>query len=176
MRRYETIFIAQSDLPDDTIDELVERFRQIITDLKGIVVKIEKWGKRKLSYPIKKQQKGYYVLVDFAGEKDVVTELERNMKFDDKVLKYMSVKKAEKVDPEEIEKEIAAAAKDEKAEEITTTETATVPDTETATTPDTETVATPDTEIAPVPDTDTADDTEGGETPAESLEEKENKE
>lgn len=162
MRRYETIFIAHSDLPDDAIDELVEGLRQIITDLKGIVVKIEKWGKRKLAYPIKKQQKGYYVLMDFAGEETVVAELERNMKFDDKVLKYMSVKKAEKVDPEEIEKEIAdAGKKEEKTEEITTTETA----------------PTPDTETALVPDTDTVGDTEGEETPEEeSSEGKENKE
>ena len=106
MKRYETIFIAHPDLPDDTIDEIVERLRKTITDLKGIVVKVEKWGKRKLAYPIKKQQKGYYLLMDFVGQRTVVTELEKNMKFDDKVLKYMSVKKAEKVDLEEIEKEL----------------------------------------------------------------------
>lgn len=121
MRRYETIFIAHPDLPDDHIGELVERLSKIITGLKGIVVKMEKWGKRKLAYPIKKQQKGYYFLVDFVGEKTVVVELEKNMKFDDKVLKYLTVKKTEKVDLEEIEKEIAASVKDEKTEEITPT-------------------------------------------------------
>ena len=121
MRRYETIFIAHPDLPDDHIGELVERLSKIITDLKGIVVKVEKWGKRKLAYPIKKQQKGYYFLVDFVAEKTVVVELEKNMKFDDKVLKYLTVKKTEKVDLEEIEKEIAASGKDEKIEEITPT-------------------------------------------------------
>ncbi|TSA55567.1 MAG: 30S ribosomal protein S6 [Planctomycetaceae bacterium] len=119
MRRYETIFIAHPDLPDDDIGEVVERLSKIITDLKGIVVKVEKWGKRKLAYPIKKQQKGYYILVDFVGEKTVVVELEKNMKFDDKVLKYLSVKKTEKVDLEEIEKEIADSGKDEETEEIT---------------------------------------------------------
>jgi len=119
LRRYETIFIAHPDLPDDDIGEVVERLSKIITDLKGIVVKVEKWGKRKLAYPIKKQQKGYYILVDFVGEKTVVVELEKNMKFDDKVLKYLSVKKTEKVDLEEIEKEIADSGKDEETEEIT---------------------------------------------------------
>jgi small subunit ribosomal protein S6 len=121
LRRYETIFIAHPDLPDDHIGELVERLSKIITDLKGVVVKVEKWGKRKLAYPIKKQQKGYYFLVDFVAEKTVVVELEKNMKFDDKVLKYLTVKKTEKVDLEEIEKEMAASGKDEKTEEITPT-------------------------------------------------------
>jgi len=121
LRRYETIFIAHPDLPDDDIGEVVERLSKIITDLKGIVVKVEKWGKRKLAYPIKKQQKGYYILVDFVGEQTVVAELEKNMKFDDKVLKYLSVKKTEKVDLEEIEKEVADSGKDEETEEITPT-------------------------------------------------------
>ena len=116
MRRYETIFIVHHDLPDDDIGEVVERLSKIITDLKGIVVKVEKWGKRKLAYPIKKQQKGYYILVDFVGEKTVVAELEKNMKFDDKVLKYLSVKKTENVDLEEIEKEIADSGKGEEKE------------------------------------------------------------
>ncbi len=156
MRRYETIFIANSDLPDDSIDELVERFGKIIADMKGIVIKIEKWGKRKLAYPIKKQQRGYYILMDFVAERTVVAELERNMKFDEKVLKYMSVKKADKVDLEEIEKEIAAASKDEEADETTEEITST--------------------ETVPAPDTDTADDTDDGETSEEPLEKKESKE
>lgn len=164
MRRYETIFIADADLPDDSIDELVERFGKIITDMKGIVVKIDKWGKRKLAYQIKKQQRGYYILMDFVGERTVVAELERNMKFHEKVLKYMSVKKADKVDLEEIEKEIAAASKDETAEATTDETTEEITSTETVVVPDTDTV-------------DDADDRENSEESSEKpLEEKESKE
>lgn len=152
MRRYETIFIAHSDLPDDTIDVLIEQIRKIITDLKGIVIRVEKLGKRKLAYPIKKQQKGYYILMDFVGERAVIGELERNMKFNEKVLKYMSVKKAERVDLEEIEKEATSAKKDEKPEETTSAETITVSN------------------------MDTTADTDGGELSEESSEEKERKE
>ena len=152
MRRYETIFIAHSDLPDDTIDVLIEQIRKIITDLKGIVIRVEKLGKRKLAYPIKKQQKGYYILMDFVGERTVIGELERNMKFNEKVLKYMSVKKAERVDLEEIEKEATSAKKDEKPEETTSAETITVSN------------------------MDTTADTDGGELSEESSEEKERKE
>ena len=123
MRRYETVFIVRPDLPDDVIDELIERLGKIITDIKGIVVAIEKWGKRKLAYPISKERKGYYILMDFVGDSTVVTELEKKMKFDDNVLKYLSTKKAEKVDLKEIEKEMAAAGQDESPEDTTPAET-----------------------------------------------------
>lgn len=123
MRRYETVFIARPDLPDDVIDELIERWGKIITDMKGIVVAVEKWGKRKLAYPISKERKGYYILMDFVGDSAVVTELEKKMKFDDNVLKYLSTKKSEKVDLKEIEKEMAAAGQDKSPEDTIPTET-----------------------------------------------------
>ncbi len=123
MRRYETIFIVRPDLPDDVIDELIKRFGGIITDMKGIVVAVERWGKRKLAYPINKERKGYYILMDLVGDSTVVTELEKKMKFDDNVLKYLSTKKAEKVDLKEIEKEMAVAGQDESPEDTTPTET-----------------------------------------------------
>jgi len=123
LRRYETVFIVRPDLPDDVIDELIERLGKIITDIKGIVVAVEKWGKRKLAYTISKERKGYYILMDFVGDSTVVTELEKKMKFDDNVLKYLSTKKAEKVDLKEIEKEMAAAGQDESPEDTTPAET-----------------------------------------------------
>jgi small subunit ribosomal protein S6 len=123
LRRYETVFIARPDLPDDVIDELIERWGKIITDMKGIVVAVEKWGKRKLAYPISKERKGYYILVDFVGDSAVVTELEKKMKFDDNVLKYLSTKKSEKVDLKETEKEMAAAGQDKSPEDTIPTET-----------------------------------------------------
>jgi ribosomal protein S6 len=123
LRRYETVFIVRPDLPDDVTDELIERLGEIITDMKGIVVAIEKWGKRKLAYPISKERKGYYILMDFVGDSTVVTEIEKKMKFDDNVLKYLSTKKAEKVDLKEIEKEMAAADQDESPEDTTSAET-----------------------------------------------------
>ncbi|MDI6776996.1 MAG: 30S ribosomal protein S6 [Syntrophales bacterium] len=118
MRRYETIFIVQVDLPDDEIVGVIERYRTIITDMKGIVVKIERWGQRKLAYVIKKQAKGYYIFIDFVGVSAVVTELERNFKIDDRILKFITVKKEDKVDLQKIENEIAAAGKKVKEEEV----------------------------------------------------------
>lgn len=110
MRRYETIFIVPADLPEDETNALIDRYRSLFTKNKGTVVKVEKWGKRKLAYEIKKQIRGFYVLMDLVSEHAAVTELERNFKIDDKILKFMTVKKADQVDIAAIEKEIAAAS------------------------------------------------------------------
>jgi len=117
MNRYDLIFIIQSDVPKDEIDEIVERYRGIVANLKGTVVKAEKWGVRRLAYKIEKQGRGFYVLLDFVGNTPVIRELERNLKFDDKVLRYQTVKRASQVSMADIEKEMAGAKK-EKPEEI----------------------------------------------------------
>ncbi len=117
MRRYETILITHVDLSEDELSSLITRYGDIVTGQKGILVKVERWGKRRLTYLIKKQARGFYILVDYAGVGAVVDELERNLKIDDKILKFMTVLKADKVDPEALEKEIKDAAnKNEKKE------------------------------------------------------------
>ena len=105
MKRYETIFIVQIDLPTDELNSLIERYRAIVTALKGTIIKVEKWGKRKLAYEIKKQSNGYYVMIDFAGKSAIIDELERNFKIDDKILKFMTIMKDGNVDLAAIEKE-----------------------------------------------------------------------
>lgn len=117
MRRYETILITHVDLSEDELSGLITRYGDIVTGQKGILVKVEKWGKRRLTYLIKKQARGFYILIDYAGVGAVVDELERNLKIDDKILKFMTVLKAGKVDPAVLEKEIKdAASKNEKKE------------------------------------------------------------
>ena len=117
MRRYETILIAHVDLSEDELSALITRYGGIVTGQKGILVKVERWGKRRLAYMIGKQARGFYILIDYAGASDVVNELERNLKIDDKILKFMTVQKAERVDREALEKEISdAMQKDDKKE------------------------------------------------------------
>jgi small subunit ribosomal protein S6 len=105
LKRYETIFIVQIDLPTDELNSLIERYRAIVTALKGTIIKVEKWGKRKLAYEIKKQSNGTYVMIDFAGKSAIIDELERNFKIDDKILKFMTIMKDGNVDLAAIEKE-----------------------------------------------------------------------
>ncbi len=105
MKRYETLFIVQVDLPEDELNGTIERYKTIVTVLKGTIIKIEKWGKRKLAYEIKKQTNGFYVLIDYVGKRTVIEELERNFKIDDKILKFMTIMKDDKVDLAKLEKE-----------------------------------------------------------------------
>jgi len=118
LRRYETVVIAQANLPEDDMTGLIERYNSIIADRKGTVVKIDRWGVRKLAYDIRKQTRGAYVIYDFAGTSDVVAELERNLKIDDNVLKYMTVLTDPETTAENIMKEIAALAKKETEEKV----------------------------------------------------------
>ncbi len=109
MQRYEVIAIVLANLSDEDITSIIERSQKIITDRKGVIAKIDKWGKRHLAYEIKKQKDGYYFLIDFAGDGAIVTEIERNYKIDDRILKFMTVKKEGAATSEGIEQEIAAA-------------------------------------------------------------------
>ena len=128
MRRYETILIAHADLSEDELSNLVTRYGAVVTGQKGVLINVERWGKRRLAYIIKKQTRGFYILIDYAGESAVVKELERNLKIDDKILKFMTVLKDGVVDAASLEKEIAEAAqKTEKKEEAKVTAPATPP-------------------------------------------------
>ncbi|MGP8153704.1 MAG: 30S ribosomal protein S6 [Smithella sp.] len=109
MQRYEIVAIVIVNLNDDDITALIDRSQTIITDRKGVIAKIEKWGKRHLAYEIKKQKDGYYFLIDFAGDGSIVAEIERTYKIDDRILKFMTVKKEGASTREGLEKEAAEA-------------------------------------------------------------------
>ncbi len=109
MKRYEVIAIVKSDLAEDDLTAIIERSQTIITDRKGVIAKVDKWGKRRLAYEINKQKDGYYFLIDFAGNGPIVAEIERNFKIDDRILKFMTVKKDGAVTREEMEQETVVA-------------------------------------------------------------------
>ena len=92
MRAYEMIFIVDPDVLDEDVDQMSEKFGGIIDGLGGRVVKVDKWGKRKLAYKVKKRMKGNYVLLVFHGDDKVTAELERVIKLDDRVIKYLTIK------------------------------------------------------------------------------------
>ena len=102
MNHYETIYIVNPTLDDDSLKEAIDKFSDLIKKLKGYIVKVNEWGKRKLAYDLKRFDKGYYVVLDFCALPKMVTELERNLKLDDRILKYITVKIDENVDPKDL--------------------------------------------------------------------------
>ncbi|MFO7570584.1 MAG: 30S ribosomal protein S6 [Smithellaceae bacterium] len=109
MNRYEVIAIVKTELADEDITAIMDRSQAIITERSGVIARIEKWGKRRLAYEIKKQRDGFYFFIDFAGDGPMVAEIERNYKIDDRILKFMTVKKEGAVTREGIDEEFAAA-------------------------------------------------------------------
>lgn len=99
-REYETIFIIPPETPADTMDQVADRITDVIGRLNGKLLKAENWGKRRLAYPVKKQQSGYYIYVRYLGYSDMVHEVERNLRMLEPVIKYISVKMEEDVNPE----------------------------------------------------------------------------
>jgi len=111
MRDYETIFILNPNLEEEDAEKVNLRMQDVLKSSGGELLRVEKWGKRRLAYEVQKQKKGEYVLLRYQSEPAAVTELERNMKLADQVIKFMTVK----LEKEMIENE--AAVQKQKAEE-----------------------------------------------------------
>jgi len=109
MRRYETIIIVRPNVAEDEIEAVVSKTGSIIEGDGGTIIRIDKWGLRKLAYLIKKESQGYYIYVDYAGIPDSVSEIERIFRIDDRILKYLTVKLDDSCDPEAIKEELAEA-------------------------------------------------------------------
>jgi small subunit ribosomal protein S6 len=89
---YETIFIVNSELGEEAIKSVIEKFKAMI-ESNGQLDSIEEWGARKLSYPIKDKNEGYYVLVNYSAPPDFPLELERVFKITDDILKFLIIRK-----------------------------------------------------------------------------------
>jgi small subunit ribosomal protein S6 len=99
MRLYETLYLVNPDLGDEDYRGVVEKFNHLIEKNNGVLIKVDEWGKKSLAYDVKKFDKGFYVLLNFCGEPDLISELRRDFKLDDRVLKYQTIKLSDKADP-----------------------------------------------------------------------------
>ena len=92
MALYESVFIARQDISAAQVEQLTEAFSKIVQDNGGQVAKVESWGLKTLSYKIKKNRKGHYVLLNLDAPAPAVAEMERNMSLNEDVLRYMTVR------------------------------------------------------------------------------------
>lgn len=100
MRLYETLYLINPDLADEDYRGVVDKFNDLIEKNSGVLIKVDEWGKKTLAYDVKKFDKGFYVLLNYCGEPDLISELRRDFKLDDRVLKYQTIKLSDKADPE----------------------------------------------------------------------------
>ncbi|SMC26556.1 small subunit ribosomal protein S6 [Desulfacinum hydrothermale DSM 13146] len=116
LRKYESFFILDPDLPEDAHQSVGEKLRGVIESGGGTVVSYAPWGKKKLAYPVKKKSYGHYVLMEFASGPDLIAELERNMRLDERILKFITVKQDDEFHPEEAKEPEPETAPTQEAE------------------------------------------------------------
>jgi small subunit ribosomal protein S6 len=89
---YENVFISRQDLAPQQAEALAQTFTDVVTGQGGKVTKNEYWGLRNLSFPIKKNRKGHYTLLNLDAPAAAIAELERQMRLHEDVLRYLTVK------------------------------------------------------------------------------------
>jgi small subunit ribosomal protein S6 len=88
---YETTFIVDSIFEDERVDTIVNKYANFFKKNEGEVLKTEKWGRRKLAYPIKKRVTGSYVSIEFTADPSIIAKLERAYHLDDDILRFLTV-------------------------------------------------------------------------------------
>ena len=111
MNHYETLFVVKPTLTDEETKAQIEKNIAIITDNGGEIVAIDDMGMRKLAYPVEKNERGYYTVVYYKAPATLIAELERQMRYNEDVLKFMTVKYAKKKEIAQFDKMVAAVVK-----------------------------------------------------------------
>lgn len=109
LREYEFTLIANAQLNDEDSTKLLEKYESIMLADGGQIIKKDRWGTKKLAFPINKHFRGHYVHYDFTAMPKNLAEAERLMRIDEDVLRYLSIRIGEDVDVDERKAEIAKA-------------------------------------------------------------------
>ncbi|HRP75168.1 MAG TPA: 30S ribosomal protein S6 [Rhodocyclaceae bacterium] len=91
MRHYEIVFIVHPD-QSEQVPAMIERYKSIVTSRNGQIHRLEDWGRRQMAYPIQKMHKAHYVLMNIECDGEALGELEHAFKFNDAVLRHLTVK------------------------------------------------------------------------------------
>ena len=92
MALYEHVFLARQDISGQQVDQIVDTYRGVLEANGGKVGKVESWGLKTLTYRIKKNRKAYYILMNIDAPSAAVQEMERQMRFNEDILRYITIK------------------------------------------------------------------------------------
>ncbi len=92
LRQYETVFIVTPVLSESQMKEAVSKFRKFLTDGGAEIVHSENWGLKKLAYPIQKKTTGFYTLLEFKAEPELIEKLEIEYRRDERIIRFMTFK------------------------------------------------------------------------------------
>ena len=91
MRLYEVVYIFDATLDEDSVNKKLEKFHPLVVEKSGEVVAVDHWGTRRMAYPVKKQNTGFYVVAQVRAEADGLPEFERMLRLDVELLRYLIV-------------------------------------------------------------------------------------
>ena len=89
---YETTFIVAGDLTEQDQKDVSEKFLNIMKEAEAEILSVEHWGLRKLAYPINAKHNGYYTLVEFNSFGELIEKLEREFRYDERVIRFLTVR------------------------------------------------------------------------------------
>ena len=92
MLQYETVFFTDPTLPDEDVEELLRAYEQHIGAAGGKILKVERWGKRRLAYPVERFEEAFYILMVIECPAEFVKELDRRFRLNDRVLRHLTVR------------------------------------------------------------------------------------
>ncbi len=113
LREYELVVVLRPDTSEEDTQKVLDRIDGILKNEEGILLRRDLWGKRKLAYEIEKHQKGVYYYMLFLCKGETIQELERNLKMLEMILRYMTVKIADRVDSESRQEEMKQQLEEE---------------------------------------------------------------
>jgi small subunit ribosomal protein S6 len=96
------------DLIEEDRLSLISRIQEIVDQHSGTILELDEWGQKRLAYEVRKKNRGYYLRIDFCGMGDLVDEMERFFRINDKFLKYMTVVLDKDADVDRIREEMTA--------------------------------------------------------------------
>jgi len=126
MTCYETLFVVKPTLTDEEIAAQVAKVKTTLENEGAELLATNDMGMRKLAYPVAKNERGYYTVLLYKAEGTIITELERTLKINEEVIKFLTVKYVKNKEITQFDKLVAAANKSAEAPEVTETEEAPV--------------------------------------------------
>lgn len=92
MNAYETVMIIDPAVDEAGVDKQVEKYSALIKNHQGEIVLVEKWGRRKMTYPINSRREGFYVCLQFNSPASLPAELNRNIRLDESIIRHLTIK------------------------------------------------------------------------------------
>ena len=91
LKQYETVFIMTPVLSDEQMKETVEKYQKFLISRNAEIVFEDNWGLRKLAYPIQKKSTGFYHLIEFKAEPELIRDFEVMFKRDERILRFLTI-------------------------------------------------------------------------------------